>query len=143
MVRHSSHLGTQPSQILGSLCLQTAAFYFWQPSAPKTAFDICLAFRIAAVHTGTLTPPTFSQCKRNYKLVARKILCANQVLYGCQAGSKRDFKRFYLVSMRDLKLFRVYGLKRVLSRLYPALRRVLYVHNRVLYGIKHCYARPF
>ena len=62
MVRHSSHLGTQPFQILGSLCLETAAFYFWHRSSPKTAFDICLAFFIAAVHTGTLTAPTFSQC---------------------------------------------------------------------------------
>ena len=62
MVRHSSHLGMQPSQILGSLCLQTAAFYFWHRSARKTAIDICHAFCIAAVHTGTLTAPTFSQC---------------------------------------------------------------------------------
>ena len=72
-----------------------------------------------------------------------KKLCANQVLYGCQAGSKKDFKGFYLGFMRDLKLLRVYGLKRVLNRSYPALRRVLYVHNRVLYGTKHYYARPF
>ena len=28
-----------------------------------------------------------------------------------------------------------------LSESYPALIRVLYVHNRVLYGTKHCYAR--
>ena len=40
--------------------------------------------------------------------------CANQVLYGCQAGSKKDIKGFYLDFMRDLKFFRVYGLKRVL-----------------------------
>ena len=72
-----------------------------------------------------------------------KKLSANQVLYRCQAGSKKDFKGFYLGLMRDLKLFRVYGLKRVLRRSYPALRRVLYVHNRVLYRTKHCYARPF
>ena len=72
-----------------------------------------------------------------------KKLCANRVLYGCQAGSKKDFKGFYLGFMRDLKLFRVYGLKRVLNRSYPALRRVLYVHNRVLYGTAHCYTRPF
>ena len=43
--------------------------------------------------------------------------------------------------MRDLKLFRIYGLKRVLGRSYPALRKVLYVHNRILYGTKHCYAK--
>ena len=71
-----------------------------------------------------------------------KKLCDNLVLYGCQAGFKKDFKGFYLGFMRDLKLLGVYGLKRVLSRSYPVLRRVLYVHNRVLYGTKHCYARP-
>ena len=54
-------------------------------------------------------------------------LCANQVLYGCHAGSKEDFKGFYLGLIRDLKLFRVYGLQRVLGRSYPVLRRVLYV----------------
>ena len=70
-----------------------------------------------------------------------KKLCVNQVLYGCQAGSKKNFKAFYLGFMRDLKLFHVYDHKRVLSRSYPALRRVLYVRNRVLYGTKHCYAR--
>ena len=42
----------------------------------------------------------------------RKIV-PNQVIYGCQAGSKKDFKGFYMGFMRDLKLFRVYGLKRV------------------------------
>ena len=72
-----------------------------------------------------------------------KNLCAKQILYGCQTGSKKDFKGFYLGFMRDLKFFRVYGLKRVLSRSYPALRMVLYPHNRILYGTKHCYGRPF
>ena len=52
---------------------------------------------------------------------------------------RRTLKGF----MRDLKLFHVYGLKWVLSRSYPALRRVVYVNNRVLYGTKYCYARPF
>ena len=56
---------------------------------------------------------------------------------------QKGFKGFYLGLMWDLKLFHVYGLKRVLSRSYPSLRRVLYIHNRVLYGTKHCYARPF
>ena len=37
----------------------------------------------------------------------------NQVPYGCQAGSKKVFKGFYLGFMQDLKLFHVYGLKRV------------------------------
>ena len=60
-----------------------------------------------------------------------------------QSGSKKDFKALYPGFMRDLKFFRVYGLKRVLSRSYPALIRVLYVHNRVVYGTKHCCARPF
>ena len=50
---------------------------------------------------------------------------------------------FYLGFMRDLKWFRAYGLKRVLNRSYPALRRVLYVDNRVLYGTNNCYDRPF
>ena len=45
-----------------------------------------------------------------------KTLCANQVLYECQAVSKKDIKGFYLGFMRDLKLLRVYGVKRVLSR---------------------------
>ena len=72
-----------------------------------------------------------------------KKLCTNQVLYGCQTGSKKDFKGFYLGFMRYLKFFLVYGFKRVLSRSYPALRRILYVHNRILYGTKHCYARLF
>ena len=71
-----------------------------------------------------------------------KKLCANKVLHGCQAESKKDFKGFYLDFMRYLTLFRVYGLKRVLNRSYPALRRVLYVHNRVLYRTKHCDTRP-
>ena len=39
--------------------------------------------------------------------------------------------------MRDLELFRVYGLKRVLSISYPALRRILCVYNRVLYETKN------
>ena len=52
-------------------------------------------------------------------------------IHRCQAGSKKDFKGFYLGFIRDQKLFRVYGLKRVLIRSYPALRRVLYVHNKV------------
>ena len=51
-----------------------------------------------------------------------KKLCANQVLYRCQAGSKKNFKGFYLGFMRDLKWFRAYGPKRVLYRSYPALR---------------------
>ena len=51
---------------------------------------------------------------------------------------KRALKGFYLGFMRDLKLYRIYGLKQVLNRSYPALRRVLYVHNRVLYATKHC-----
>ena len=66
-----------------------------------------------------------------------------RVLSGPKKGSKKDLKGFYLGFMHELKLFRVYGLKQVLNRSYPALRRVLYVHNRVLYGTKHCYARPF
>ena len=61
-----------------------------------------------------------------------KKLCASQVLYGCQADFKKDFKGLYLGFMRELKLFRVCGLKRVLSRSYPALRKVLYVHIKVL-----------
>ena len=68
---------------------------------------------------------------------------SGSMVYGCQAGSKKDFKGFYLDFMRDLKLFRVCGLKRVLSRSYATLRKVLYVHNRVLYGTKRCYAGPF
>ena len=50
---------------------------------------------------------------------------------------RRTLKGF----MWDLKLFRVCGLKRVLSRSYQALRRVLYVYNRVLYGTKHFHTR--
>ena len=68
-------------------------------------------------------------------------LGANQVLYGCQAGSKKDFKGFYLDFIRNLKFFGIYGLKREFSRSYMALKRVLYVHNRVPYEKKHCYAR--
>ena len=41
--------------------------------------------------------------------------CANRVRYGYQAGSKKDFKEFYLIFMQDLKLFRAYSLKRVLT----------------------------
>ena len=52
-------------------------------------------------------------------------LCADQVLYGCETGSKKDFKEFYLGFMWDLKFFHVNGTTRMLSRSYQALRRVL------------------
>ena len=39
-----------------------------------------------------------------------KILRANQFLYGCQAGAKKDFEGFYLDFMREWKLFCVCGL---------------------------------
>ena len=58
-----------------------------------------------------------------------KKLCANQVLYGGKAGFKKDFTGFYLGFMWDLKLFRIYGLKRVLSRSCPDLRSGLYVYT--------------
>ena len=35
-----------------------------------------------------------------------KKLCANQVLHGCEAGSKKDFKGFYLGSIRNQTLLR-------------------------------------
>ena len=44
-------------------------------------------------------------------------LCANQVQYGCQVGSKKDFKELYLGFLWDLKLFRVCGIKRVLKQI--------------------------
>ena len=58
-------------------------------------------------------------------------------------GIKQVLRKTLKGFMWDMKLFHVYGLKRVLSRSYPALRRFLYVHNRVMYGKRHCCARLF
>ena len=67
-----------------------------------------------------------------------------RVLNGSKNGAPiRFYMGVKLSFMKDLKLFRVYELKRVLSRSYPTVRKVLYVPDRVLYGTKHCYARPF
>ena len=72
-----------------------------------------------------------------------KKLCANQVLYRCQAGSKKVSTGFYLGFMRVLNLYYIYGLKRVLSRLYPAMIRIMYLHNRVLYRSNIVKLGPF
>ena len=48
-------------------------------------------------------PRVLSSFKKGSK--GFKHFCANQVLYGCQAGSKKDFKGFYLRFMQELKLF--------------------------------------
>ena len=46
-----------------------------------------------------------------------KNLCANQVLYGCQAGSKKDFKGFYTGPEIVPRIWSQTGVKHVVSGL--------------------------